>query len=269
MHQQRESIDLVLRCALVSSTTIIIWKSLMLLTNCGSPIIISLSGDVEPTFISRGNFLLLTNYSTEFVRAGDIVVFRIEGRDIPIVHRVIKVHEKNDGYVKFLTKGDNNQVDDRGLYSPGQLWLERKDIIGKVKGYMPYIGIIFILMHDFPRLNYFIWAMIGFSVWTDFRHFIQDWLVHNRDLEFYPKSNIFIGGTEWWSRYPCGTYYFELILCALCSIETLRKNSNNSIFSIKQICLCLSICYVFYLHYQRRPTASGKLAKMVTTIPKP
>ncbi|CAF3878966.1 unnamed protein product [Rotaria sordida] len=86
-------------------------------------------GAMEPAFNIRGDFLLLTNYSTEFVRAGDIVVFRIEGRDIPIVHRVIKVHEKNDGYVKFLTKGDNNQVDDRGLYSPGQLWLERKDII--------------------------------------------------------------------------------------------------------------------------------------------
>ncbi|CAF3941385.1 unnamed protein product [Rotaria sordida] len=129
MHQLRESIDLVLRCTLVSSTIIIIWKSLMLLTNCPNPIIISLSGGTGPAFNSRGNLLLLTNYSTEFVRAGDIVVFRIEGRDIPIVHRVIKVHEKNDGYVKFLTKGDTNQVDDRGLYSPGQLWLERKDII--------------------------------------------------------------------------------------------------------------------------------------------
>ncbi|CAF1379431.1 unnamed protein product [Rotaria sordida] len=122
----------------------------------------------------------------------------------------------------------------------------------------------------------FLWGCMGMNCnsflplfLSSFSHFIQDWLVHNRDLEFYPKSNIFIGGTEWWSRYPCGTYYFELILCALCSIETLRKNSNNSIFSIKQICLCLSICYVFYLHYQRRPTASGKLAKMVTTIPKP
>ncbi|CAF1265575.1 unnamed protein product, partial [Rotaria sordida] len=157
MHQLRESIDLVLRCTLVSSTIIIIWKSLMLLTNCANPIIISLSVAVGPAFNSRGNFLLLTNYSTEFVRAGDIVVFRIEGFDIPTVHRVIKVHGKNDGYVKFLTKGDTNQVDDRGLYSPGQLWLERKDIIGKVKGYMPYIGSIFILMRDFPLLNYFIW----------------------------------------------------------------------------------------------------------------
>jgi len=42
---------------------------------------------------------------------------------------------RDDGYVKFLTKGDNNQVDDRGLYSPGQLWLEKKDVVGRARGY--------------------------------------------------------------------------------------------------------------------------------------
>ena len=46
---------------------------------------------------------------------------QVEGRDIPIVHRVLKLHEKEDGEVKFLTKGDNNSVDDRGLYAPGQV----------------------------------------------------------------------------------------------------------------------------------------------------
>ncbi|CAF1372109.1 unnamed protein product, partial [Rotaria sordida] len=109
MHQQRGNIEFMLKCALVSSTTIIIWKSLMLLTNCASRIIISLSGGVEPTFNSRDDFLLLTNYYTKFIRTGDIVVFQIEGRDIPIVHRVIKVHEKKDCYVKLLTKDDINQ----------------------------------------------------------------------------------------------------------------------------------------------------------------
>lgn len=41
----------------------------------------------------------------------------------------------NDGSIHFLTMGDGNDVDGRGLYSPGQLWLEKKDVIGKVKGY--------------------------------------------------------------------------------------------------------------------------------------
>ncbi len=61
--------------------------------------------------------------------------------------------KREDGYVKFLTKGDNNSVDDRGLYSPGQFWLERKDVIGKAKGFVPYIGIVTILMNDYPQLK--------------------------------------------------------------------------------------------------------------------
>ena len=35
--------------------------------------------------------------------------------------------------MKFLTKGDNNNIDDRGLYVEGQLWLEEQDIIGRAK----------------------------------------------------------------------------------------------------------------------------------------
>lgn len=44
------------------------------------------------------------------------------------------VCSREDGVVKFLTKGDNNQVDDRGLYAQGQLWLEKKDVVGRAKG---------------------------------------------------------------------------------------------------------------------------------------
>ena len=52
------------------------------------------SGGIEPPVYHRGNLFLLTNYFSESIRAGDIVVFRIKGRDIFIVHRVIRVHEK-------------------------------------------------------------------------------------------------------------------------------------------------------------------------------
>lgn len=51
------------------------------------------SGSMEPAF-HRGDILFLTNFQDEPVRVGDIVVFKVEGRDIPIVHRVIKLHEK-------------------------------------------------------------------------------------------------------------------------------------------------------------------------------
>lgn len=52
--------------------------------------------------------------------------------------------------MKFLTKGDNNQVDDRGLYAPGQFWLARKDVVGRARGFVPYVGIVTILMNDYP-----------------------------------------------------------------------------------------------------------------------
>lgn len=38
--------------------------------------------------------MFLTNRVEDPIRVGEIVVFRIEGREIPIVHRVLKIHEK-------------------------------------------------------------------------------------------------------------------------------------------------------------------------------
>jgi signal peptidase len=52
----------------------------------------------------------------EKVGVGDVVIFKIKDRDIPIVHRILKVHTKDDDIVELLTKGDNTRVDDRGLY---------------------------------------------------------------------------------------------------------------------------------------------------------
>ena len=38
------------------------------------------------------------------------------------------------GDVKLLTKGDNNSVDDRGLYAKGQLWVRRHEVVGRARG---------------------------------------------------------------------------------------------------------------------------------------
>lgn len=108
--------------------------------------------------------MFLTNYREEPVRVGDIVVFKVEGRDIPIVHRVIKLHEKSNGTVKFLTKGDNNSVDDRGLYAPGQLWLTKKDIVGRARGFLPYVGMITIYMNEYPNFKYAILGILAVYV---------------------------------------------------------------------------------------------------------
>ncbi|XP_077996613.1 signal peptidase complex catalytic subunit SEC11A-like [Glandiceps talaboti] len=152
-----------LNFGMIVSSALMIWKGLMVMTGSESPIVVVLSGSMEPAFF-RGDLLFLTNYQEEPIRVGEIVVFKIEGREIPIVHRVIKLHEKETGEVKFLTKGDNNQVDDRGLYAPGQLWLQRKDVVGRARGFVPYVGMVTILMNDYPKFKYLILACLGIFV---------------------------------------------------------------------------------------------------------
>lgn len=153
----------VLSFGMIVSSALMIWKGLMVVTGSESPIVVVLSGSMEPAF-HRGDLLLLTNYREEPVRVGEIVVFKVEGRDIPIVHRVIKMHEKNNATVKFLTKGDNNSVDDRGLYAPGQMWLTKRDIVGRARGFLPYVGMVTILMNEYPNLKYAILGILALYV---------------------------------------------------------------------------------------------------------
>ncbi|KAG5554424.1 hypothetical protein RHGRI_012078 [Rhododendron griersonianum] len=98
----------------------------------------------------KGDILLL-HMGKDPIRAGEIVVFNVEGRDIPIVHRVIKVHKRKDnGEVDVLTKGDNNLDNDISLYAPGQHWLRQEHIMGRVVGFLPYLGWATIIMKEKP-----------------------------------------------------------------------------------------------------------------------
>ncbi|NXF93479.1 SC11C peptidase, partial [Eubucco bourcierii] len=150
----------VLNFAMIVSSALMIWKGLIVITGSESPIVVVLSGSMEPAF-HRGDLLFLTNFHDDPIRAGEIVVFKVEGRDIPIVHRVIKIHEKENGNIKFLTKGDNNEVDDRGLYKEGQNWLEKKDVVGRARGFLPYVGMVTIIMNDYPKFKYALLAVMG------------------------------------------------------------------------------------------------------------
>ena len=119
----------------------------------------------------RGDLLFLTYHRDDPIRAGEIVVFSIEGRQIPIVHRTLNIHEgcvtktkqhlinltstccRNNGTMKILTKGDNNRVDDRGLYAEGQMFIEPKEVIGRARIIVPYLGIFTIIMNDYPMVK--------------------------------------------------------------------------------------------------------------------
>ena len=132
------------------------WKGLSVITDSPSPIVVVLSGSMEPAF-QRGDLLFLWNRNVVAeTSVGEVVVYNVRGKDIPIVHRIVRKFGK--GFVshllllhpmrcsghkadyrttrlerpeaKLLTKGDNNVSDDTELYASGQDYLVRKDIIG-------------------------------------------------------------------------------------------------------------------------------------------
>jgi signal peptidase len=72
----------------------------------------------------------------------------------------------NDADEYLLTKGDNNPVDDRGLYNPGQLWIKQSDIVGKVKGFLPLVGMITIVLNDYPQLKIILLFILALFVVT-------------------------------------------------------------------------------------------------------
>ncbi|OLP85549.1 Signal peptidase complex catalytic subunit SEC11A [Symbiodinium microadriaticum] len=147
-----------------------LWKGFMVSTNCESPVfIVQSGGDLR---LHRGDIFFLTG--SDSFRAGDEVVYQVPGREISIAHRVANVHEKPDGTLALLTKGDDNGVDDRGLYLQGQLFLTRPEIVGLVVAYLPYLGILVLMLNDYLCLKCWLFlstafaCLIGRGSWKSF-----------------------------------------------------------------------------------------------------
>ena len=62
-----------------SSSALMVWKGLTVITGSESPIVVVLSGSMEPAF-HRGDLLFLTNRVEDPIRVGETVVLRIEER---------------------------------------------------------------------------------------------------------------------------------------------------------------------------------------------
>ncbi|KIV94980.1 signal peptidase complex catalytic subunit SEC11 [Exophiala mesophila] len=171
----RQSLSQALNFALVLSTAFMLWKSLSVIADSPSPIVVVLSGSMEPAF-QRGDLLFLWNRD-KTAEVGEIVVYNVKGKNIPIVHRVVRsfapvaaVEADESGSIslpspKLLTKGDNNIADDTELYAKGQSYLDRNaDIIGSVRGYVPGVGYVTIMLSEHPRLKAAMLGLMGLMV---------------------------------------------------------------------------------------------------------
>ena len=73
--------------AAVVGSALSMWNIGKLITNTESPIVVVLTGSMEPAFF-RGDLLLVTHFP-EDLKIGDIIVFKIPNQEIPIVHRAM------------------------------------------------------------------------------------------------------------------------------------------------------------------------------------
>jgi signal peptidase len=163
MKRPRKALTQVLNLGMVVFSALMLWRGLMLVTGSESPVVVVLSGSMEPGF-HRGDILFLSLTNDPF-RPGDVTVFQIEGREIPIVHRAHNVHAGLlEDHVSIVTKGDNNNVDDRGLYKPGQLFLKKSNVMGRAYAFIPFVGMVTIWLNDFPWLKYLLIGMMAFFV---------------------------------------------------------------------------------------------------------
>jgi signal peptidase len=134
--------------AFLLGTAVCMWKIFIMFTMSEIPIVVVLSGSMEPGY-ERGDLLLLSKPNRP-LEVGDIVVFKIKDREIPIVHRVHRMHITANGTKKILTKGDNNYQHDEGLYKPGQFFIDESDIMGTSFFYLPYVGQLTIKLSEVP-----------------------------------------------------------------------------------------------------------------------
>eukprot|EP00808_Paulinella_micropora_P024169 g11240.t1 len=161
---RRQLANQALNLGLIITSAVMMWKGLVVASGSESPVVVVLSGSMEPAFF-RGDILFLWQGHHEY-EVGEIIVYKLSGKEIPIVHRIIEVHHDRGNRTRILTKGDNNPVDDRGLYQQGQLWLEPKDVMGRAKAFLPYAGMVTIQLTDYPALKYLMIGLMGIFVIT-------------------------------------------------------------------------------------------------------
>ncbi|CAR30722.1 ZYRO0E00704p [Zygosaccharomyces rouxii] len=151
-----------LKLCFVLSSAFMFWKGLSIATNSHSPIVVVLSGSMEPAF-QRGDVLFLWNRN-ERSKVGDVVIYEVQDKSIPIVHRVLREHHNDKNKQLLLTKGDNNAGDDIPLYGRKKIYLQKeRDIVGTVKGYVPQLGYVTIWISENKYAKLALMGFLGIS----------------------------------------------------------------------------------------------------------
>ena len=123
----------ILLAALFSFTTLATKNDGKLANIAGFTPLTVLSNSMYPEF-SEGDLIIIKKTNLENLKQGDIVSFYtiIENEYALNTHRILEINEQN-GQRSYVTKGDNNDLQDKHIIADG-------DIVGKYVTKIPLMG---------------------------------------------------------------------------------------------------------------------------------
>lgn len=87
------------------------------------------TNSMEPT-VKIGDVVIVKKVKEQDIKSGDVITFLQDGE--VITHRIIKIDD-SEGIARYITKGDNNNVEDT-------FKVTYDDIVGKHMMTIPYLG---------------------------------------------------------------------------------------------------------------------------------
>lgn len=100
---------------------------------------IAIATDSMYPVYSRGDAVIYEKIDPDKLEIGDVIAFQKE--NIVVTHRIVKIWKQGDGYY-FITKGDNNNVED--TFRPTDA-----NVLGRVNFVFKYIGYPTVLINEF------------------------------------------------------------------------------------------------------------------------
>ncbi|AEC52121.1 signal peptidase subunit [Pyrococcus sp. NA2] len=141
----------IISTILIVLLTFAIYFGLRIALHTKTPLVVVVSGSMEPVFY-RGDVVLLKGVKPEEIKVGDVIVYKSAISRYPIIHRVrgiktIYINGKRE--LCFITWGDHNPVPDLYYTTDGVLdCVPAYAVEAKALFVFPRVGIISIKVRE-------------------------------------------------------------------------------------------------------------------------